>query len=45
MPELRAGDRAPSFTVTDHEGRTVSSNDLRGTRTLLYFFPKADTSG
>jgi peroxiredoxin Q/BCP len=45
MPELKPGDRAPSFTVTDHEGRTVSSDDLRGTRTLLYFFPKADTSG
>jgi peroxiredoxin Q/BCP len=45
MPELKPGDRAPSFAVTDHEGRAVSSDDLHGTRTLLYFFPKADTSG
>ena len=27
------------------DGRTVSLKDLAGTRTVLYFFPKADTSG
>ncbi len=45
MPELKAGDRAPSFSVVDQDGQLVSSSDLRGTRTILYFFPKADTSG
>jgi peroxiredoxin Q/BCP len=45
MPELRAGERAPAFRAKDHEGRDVSSEELRGTRTVLYFFPKADTSG
>ena len=45
MPELQPGDPAPSFDVVDHDGKPFSSNDLRGTRTILYFFPKADTSG
>ncbi len=45
MPELKAGDRAPSFRAFDHDGKPFSSNDLRDTRTVLYFFPKADTSG
>ena len=45
MAELSTGDRAPAFRAKDHEGRDVSSDDLRGTRTVLYFFPKADTSG
>ena len=45
MAELRAGDRAPAFQVADHDGRAFSSDALRGTRTVLYFFPKADTAG
>jgi peroxiredoxin len=45
MPELDRGVRAPSFEVVDHEGKPFSSKDLRGSRTVLYFFPKADTSG
>lgn len=45
MPELRPGDRAPSFRATDHAGKTLSSDDLAGTRYVLYFFPKADTPG
>ncbi len=45
MAQLAVGDSAPSFRATDHEGRDVSSDSLRGTRTVLYFFPKADTAG
>jgi len=45
VPELRAGDRAPAFHLKDHAGTEVSSEDLRGMRTVLYFFPKADTAG
>jgi peroxiredoxin Q/BCP len=45
MAQLAVGDRAPAFTRTDHDGHEVSSESLRGTRTVLYFFPKADTSG
>lgn len=45
MPELAAGHRAPAFSAADHDGAALSSDDLRGTRTVLYFFPKADTAG
>jgi len=42
---LAAGARAPSFRAVDHDDRPVKSDDLRGKRTVLYFFPKADTAG
>ena len=42
---LSAGDRAPAFRSVDHEGRAFGSEAMGGTRTVLYFFPKADTSG
>ena len=45
MAQLEAGQRAPAFRAKDHEGGEVSSESLRGTRTVLYFFPKADTAG
>jgi thioredoxin-dependent peroxiredoxin len=42
---LKAGDRAPSFRVKADDGRTVSLADYRGQNVILYFYPKADTSG
>lgn len=42
---LKPGDPAPSFSATDHEGRTVKLEDLRGKRLVLWFYPKADTPG
>jgi thioredoxin-dependent peroxiredoxin len=45
MATLRVGDRAPSFSLVDQNGRTVSLADFRGTKLLLYFYPKADTPG
>lgn len=44
-PLLSRGDPAPSFAVTDHEGRTVRLSDLTGKRVVLWFYPKADTPG
>ena len=45
-PELLPiGSPAPDFTVQDHLGRTVRRADLLGQRTILYWFPKADTPG
>jgi peroxiredoxin Q/BCP len=45
MATLKVGDRAPPFSLEDQNGRTVSLADFRGTRLLLYFYPKADTPG
>ena len=42
---LKAGDKAPDFTVVDHEGRPVKLADWKGQRVLLYWYPKADTPG
>ncbi|MBI5251441.1 MAG: thioredoxin-dependent thiol peroxidase [Desulfomonile tiedjei] len=45
MPNLKAGDKAPSFKLKDQSGKTVSLADYKGKKLLLYFYPKADTSG
>jgi thioredoxin-dependent peroxiredoxin len=42
---LAAGAKAPDFTVTGDDGRTVSLKDFRGRKLVLYFYPKADTPG
>ncbi|GHG44595.1 peroxiredoxin [Sinomonas cellulolyticus] len=42
---LAVGDAAPDFSLPDSTGGTTSLADLAGTRTILYFFPKADTPG
>ena len=40
------GSRAPAFSATAHDGRTVSLDEFSGKRhVLLYFYPKADTPG
>jgi peroxiredoxin Q/BCP len=43
--ELKQGDQAPSFTLKDDEGKSVSTSDLRGSRYVVYFYPKDDTPG
>jgi len=42
---LRQGDRAPEFTLTSDQGETVSLADFRGRKVVVYFYPKAGTSG
>jgi peroxiredoxin Q/BCP len=44
MP-LAAGDAAPDFTLTADDGESVSLADLRGSRVVIYFYPKDDTPG
>lgn len=45
MSRRSPGDVAPDFTLETDAGETLSSEDLRGSRIVLYFYPKADTSG
>lgn len=45
MKQLQAGDKAPDFSLTDQNGKTVNLSEFRGKRLLVYFYPKADTSG
>jgi peroxiredoxin Q/BCP len=42
---LETGDKAPSFTLTADDGREISLSEYRGQRVVLYFYPKAGTSG
>jgi thioredoxin-dependent peroxiredoxin len=42
---LKVGDKAPSFTLTSDDGTDLRLADFRGQRVLLFFYPKANTSG
>lgn len=42
---LKIGDRMPDFEVVDQNGKKVSSKDLTGKKTIIYFYPKDNTSG
>jgi peroxiredoxin Q/BCP len=45
VTRLATGDVAPSFDLEDQAGRRVQLSDYRGRQVLVYFYPKADTSG
>jgi peroxiredoxin Q/BCP len=42
---LKIGDRMPDFEVVDQDGAKVTSEDLIGKKTVVYFYPKDNTSG
>lgn len=42
---LQIGDKMPDFEVKDQDGNVVSSKDLLGKKTVIYFYPKDNTSG
>lgn len=42
---LKIGDMMPEFEVMDQNGKMVKSKDLLGKKTIIYFYPKDNTSG
>ena len=42
---IQIGKKAPSFTLPDQTGKSVSLKDLAGRWVVLYFYPKDDTPG
>ncbi len=42
---IEPGDPAPAFELPDQDGRTVRLSDYRGQPVVVYFYPKASTSG
>ena len=45
MHRLQAGDPAPPFEMPADDGSVVSGDALRGSRYVLYFYPRDDTPG
>lgn len=42
---LKIGDKVPQFTLESDTAGTIKASDLKGTRYVLYFYPKDDTPG
>jgi len=42
---LKAGDKAPGFTLNDKDANKISLKDFAGKKVILYFYPKDMTSG
>lgn len=42
---IKIGDKMPQFEVVDQDGKVVKSQDLLGKKTIIYFYPKDNTSG
>jgi peroxiredoxin Q/BCP len=45
MNTLKAGDKAPQFTLRNQSDDVVTLADFAGKKVLLYFYPKAMTPG
>ena len=45
MAKLSIGDAVPEFVSTTQDGVSFTSATLKGRRTVLYFYPKDNTSG
>ena len=42
---LKEGDKLPRFSLPADDGSVVTSDSLKGRNTVLYFYPKDDTTG
>lgn len=42
---LQPGDPAPGFDLADQSGARFASSSLHGTKSIVYFYPEADTPG
>ena len=45
MTNLKIGQKAPGFSVTDQNGDLIKLSDFKGKNLVLYFYPKDDTPG
>ena len=45
METLKVGDKVPEFTTVDQNGNTISLSLLKGKKTIIFFYPRANTPG
>ena len=45
MTTLKEGDNAPDFSGIDQNGNKISMEDYKGSKVIIYFYPKDDTPG
>jgi peroxiredoxin Q/BCP len=45
MTTLARGQKAPSFNLRDQDGNAVKLSGFKGRKLLVYFYPRANTSG
>ena len=45
MITLENGDKAPNFSALDQDGNTISLEDYKGKKLVVFFYPKASTPG
>ena len=45
MAALESGNKAPAFALMDQDGKKVRLSDYKGKKLLLFFYPRANTSG
>lgn len=43
--QLKAGQKAPAFSLPNQDGHVVSLSQFKGKKVVLYFYPKDDTPG
>ena len=42
---LNVGDKAPAFNLPNHNNEKINLKELKGSKLLIWFFPKANTPG
>mgnify|MGYP001368453235 CR=1 FL=1 len=45
MNTLRAGDNVPEFSSVDQNGNAINLSLLKGKKTIIFFYPRANTPG
>jgi peroxiredoxin Q/BCP len=45
MIKLKIGDIAPDIQTIDQDGKSLSFSEYRGSKLILFFYPKANTPG
>jgi peroxiredoxin Q/BCP len=45
MTNLKPGDKAPEINVVDQSGNIINLEDYKGSKVIVFFYPKANTPG